>query len=87
MERLRHTDELVMAYFYFSVAVLAALLFFPASKMIWVMSVRRLQRKLSRELEPQEIEGQKVRARIIALLVVLVFSWLFNIQLLGNPHG
>ena len=32
--------------FYINVAVLALLLFFPASKLIWVLSVRRMERKL-----------------------------------------
>ena len=75
------------AYFYISFLVLALLLFFPASKMIWVLSVRRLQRKTGRELTPEEIAGQKRRARFIAVLLVAVFSWFFNMQLLGVSHG
>lgn len=75
------------AYFYFSFLVLALLLFFPATKMIWVLSVRRMQRKMARELTQEEIAGQKRRARFIALPVVALFSWLFNIQLLGITHG
>ena len=75
------------AYFYFSFLILALALFFPASKMIWVLSVRRLQRKTGRELTREEIEGQKRRARFIAVPVVTVFSWLFNAQLLGVTHG
>lgn len=34
-----------MWYFSFSVGVLALLLFFPLSRLIWVLSVRRLQRR------------------------------------------
>ena len=75
------------AYFYISVLVLAGLLFIPASKLIWVMSVRRLQRKTSHELSESEIQGQKNRARIIALVLVGVFSWFFNLNLLGLGHG
>ena len=75
------------AYFYFSVMILAILLFFPVSKMIWVISVRRLQRKSSRQLTAEEIEGQKARSRFIALLLVLPFSWFFNYGLLGLNHG
>jgi hypothetical protein len=75
------------AYFYFSVLILAALLFIPASKLIWVMSVRRLQRKTGHELSDTEIQGQKNRARIIALVLVAVFSWFFNLNLLGISHG
>jgi hypothetical protein len=75
------------AYFYISVLVLAGLLFIPASKLIWVMSVRRLQRKTGHELNDSEIQGQKNRARIIALVLVAVFSWFFNLNLLGVTHG
>lgn len=75
-------------YFYISVAVLAALLFIPVSKLIWVMSVRRLERKWSRPLTDAERGGQQQRARVIAMLLTLPFSWLFNLQLIGAPsHG
>ena len=74
-------------YFYFSVLILAILLFFPASKMIWVISVRRLQRKTGRLLTTEEIEAQKTRSRFIALLLVFPFAWFFNYGLLGLNHG
>ncbi|MCP4701998.1 MAG: hypothetical protein GY862_34845 [Gammaproteobacteria bacterium] len=70
--------------FLISVPVLAVLLFFPISKLIWVLSIRRLQRKLKRDLSPQEIEGQTARARVIAAPVALIFSYLFNLQTVGN---
>jgi hypothetical protein len=74
-------------YFYFSVLILATLLFFPVSKMIWVISVRRLQRKTGRLLSAEQIEGQKTRSRFITLLLVFPFSWVFNYSLLGLSHG
>ena len=74
-----------MLYFSVSVIVLAALLFFPVSKLIWVWSVRRLQRKLSPELSPEELSGQLTRARFIAVIVSVVFSLLFNINIVGIP--
>ena len=74
-------------YFYFSVLILAILLFLPVSKMIWVISVRRLQRKSGRLLTTEEIEAQKTRSRFIALLLVFPFAWFFNYGLLGLNHG
>ncbi|HEB67886.1 MAG TPA: hypothetical protein ENI93_08055 [Gammaproteobacteria bacterium] len=74
-----------MAYFLFSVVLLAILLFFPLSKLIWVLSVRRLQRRLARELTEEEIRGQLNRARFISIFVALIFSWLFNLNLIGMP--
>ena len=75
-------------WFLTSVVVLTALLFFPVSKLIWVLSVRRLQRRSGRELSEVELEGQIRRARVIAALVSVIFSFLFNANLLGLPgHG
>ena len=77
-----------MLFFLVSVFVLALLLFFPISKLIWVMSVRRLQRKLNRELNETELAGQMTRARFVSIFVSLLFSYLFNLNLIGLPtHG
>ena len=71
--------------FWFWVILLAALLFYPVSKLIWVVSVRRLQRKLSRELTAEELQGQLRRARVLTVFLVLLFSWLYNISTIGLP--
>ncbi|MCW8906306.1 MAG: hypothetical protein OQL28_03575 [Sedimenticola sp.] len=73
--------------FYFWVVLLALLLFLPVSNLVWVGSVRRLQRKLHRQLNTDELQGQKRRARFISLLLVLPFSWLFNLYLVGGGRG
>lgn len=69
-------------YYWLSVALLAALLFLPASRLIWVLSVRRLERKGGRPLSDAERAGQRNRARLLALLLCLAFSALFNFRLL-----
>ncbi|MDY6979518.1 MAG: hypothetical protein SV201_06520 [Pseudomonadota bacterium] len=74
-----------MLYFIISVLVLAGLLFIPVSKLIWVFSVRRLQRKTHTELTQTEIDAQLNRARFISLFVCLIFSFLFNLQITGLP--
>ena len=74
-----------MLYFLLYVVVLALLLFFPISKLIWVFSVRRLQRKLKRELNETEIAGQMSRARFLSVFMSLLFSFLFNLNLMGLP--
>jgi hypothetical protein len=73
------------AYFLISLVILAILLFFPTSKLIWTVSVRRLQKKIKTELSNAELEGQLKRARIIAIFVVLIFSYLFNVSLGLRP--
>ncbi len=70
-----------MLPFEIAVIVLALLIYLPASKLIWVWSVRRLERKLQRELSEQEREGQLNRARFIGAILSLVFSWGFNTHL------
>jgi hypothetical protein len=74
-----------MVYFTVSFLILTALLFFPVSKLVWVLSVRRLERRLQRKLSEEEIEGQLRRARLIAVFVALVFSFLFSANIIGIP--
>ena len=74
-----------MLNFILWVLLLAALLFWPMSKLIWVLSVRRLQRKLDRPLDEKEIAGQLNRARIISVFVSITFSFLYNMSTLGMP--
>lgn len=79
-------------YYWLSVLVLAVLLFWPVSKLVWVLSVRRLERKLGQALSPEERHGQRNRAWLLAAVLCLVFSLLFNYQLLdmsayGAGHG
>ncbi|NIR31633.1 MAG: hypothetical protein GWN84_20445 [Gammaproteobacteria bacterium] len=76
-----------MLSFYLWVLLLAALLYYPVNKLIWVLSVRRLQRKLQRELTEEEVRGQLNRARFITVFVVLLFSWLYNFNAIGPPGG
>jgi len=72
-------------YFLISFLVLAALLFFPVSKLIWVISVRRMQKKIKLVLPLAELDAQLKRARILTIFVVLVFSYLFNISIGLQP--
>lgn len=75
--------SLVRMSFYFiaSVALLALLLFFPVRKLVWVLSVRRLERKTGSVLDEPERQGQRRRAAVIAVFVVLTFSLLYNLYL------
>lgn len=72
-------------FFTLSTVVLAALLFFPVTRLIWVMSVRRLERKRGETLADAERQGQLQRARVVALLIVIFFSLVFNLATLGAP--
>ncbi len=75
-------------YFLASVLVLALLLYFPVSKLIWVLGVRRLQKREQRELSEAELRDQLNRARFIAVLVSLAFAYLFTLNVIGAvAHG
>lgn len=73
------------AFFTLSVIVLAALLYLPVTRLVWALSVRRLERRTGTGLEEGERRGQLRRARVVALLIVIVFSLLFNLAMLGAP--
>ena len=69
-------------YWLWVIALTLALLY-PVGQLIWVISVRKLQKKLQKKLESEELQGQKRRAYIIAVVVCLAFSLLFNYRILN----
>lgn len=73
--------------FWFWVVLLAALLLLPVSNLIFVLSVRRQQRKLNNDLDANELRAQKQRARFIGAVVCFAFSLLFNVSRIGLPGG
>lgn len=76
-----------MVVFIIWVLLLAGLLFWPMNKLVFVLSVRRLQRKLARDLNETELAGQVGRARVLSVFVSLMFSFLYNLSTLGMPTG
>ena len=66
-------------------ALLAVMLFFPVSKLVWTLSVRRQERKQSRKLDDTELSGQRQRARFITFFLVVVFALMFNVNIFGFP--
>jgi uncharacterized paraquat-inducible protein A len=65
-----------------SVLILAGLLFFPVSRLIGILSVRRLQKRQQRPLSEQEIQHQMRRARIVGVFLALIFSYFFHLNVL-----
>ena len=64
-----------------SIIVLAVLLYYPVYRLILVLSVGRLQKKLGEALTEDQIKGQARRAHFIAILLVPLFSYLYNTAL------
>ena len=69
--------------FWLWVVALTAALFYPVSRLVLVVSVRRLQKKLQRHLDETELHGQNNRAYFLAIVVSFIFSMMFNYRLLG----
>lgn len=75
----------VVGTFMFWVALLAVMLVYPVKEWIRALSVRRLQRKLDKELSAEELAGQNQRAWVISSVVCPIFSFFFNASTLGMP--
>ena len=72
-----------LSWYLLGTLVLAVALFYPMRNIIWVLSVRRLERKTEQPLNDEERAGQLQRAGFIASLVALVFSSMFNYAFFG----
>jgi hypothetical protein len=70
-------------YYLISVILLIVLLFYPVNKLIFVLSIRRLEKKIGKSLNKEEKSGQLKRSRFISLVLLIIFSCLFNINLIN----
>ena len=61
------------------VIILSAALFFPVRKLIWVLYVRKKQKGKSEVSEEEKISLKK-RASFTSILLCIVFSYLYVIQ-------
>ncbi|MBE8182712.1 MAG: hypothetical protein HAW61_04230 [Candidatus Portiera sp.] len=70
-------------YFLLTSAVLFAMLYYPVHKMIYIMSVRRMQKKLKKDLNDKEQLGQKRRAHFVTIILLVIFSAIYNSYVLS----
>ena len=61
------------------VVVLSTVLFFPVRKLIWVLYVRKKQ-KSQKTVSEEEKKSLKKRATFTSVLLCIVFSYLYVIQ-------
>ena len=67
-------------------AALAAALFFPVRRMIWVLAVRRQQRRAGQLPDEKMIQYLKGRASVTSGLLCLVFAAAYGgVMFGGNP--
>lgn len=74
---MEHTTG-TLAWYYGTTALLAVLLHFPIHKLIWVLRVRRMERKLERPVTEEEREDAKRRTRILAGVIAITVAFLYN---------
>ena len=72
----------MLNYYLLSVIILTLLLYYPVNKLIFILSVRRLEKKTGKNLSNMEKSGQLKRSRFISIILILLFSCLFNINIL-----
>lgn len=67
-------------------AILALLLFFPIRQLIWVLSVRREERKTGTTPDEKRRSALKLRAAVTSALLCLIFSVLYVDVMFGTLH-
>ena len=68
-------------FYLLSVTFLAILLYYPVNKLIFILSVRRYEKKIGKSLSDEELRGQLIRSRFITIILIIFFSSLFNLKL------
>jgi len=70
------------SFYVLNVIILSLLLYYPVNKLIFVLSVRRLEKKIGKQLNNIQKSGQLKRSRFISILLIIIFPCLFNINIL-----
>ena len=65
------------------VLILTSALFFPVRQLIWVLFVRKKQ-KTQNEVSGEEKKALKKRANFTSILLCIVFSYLYVIQVFNK---
>jgi hypothetical protein len=68
-------------FYLLSVILLSILLYYPVNKLIFILSVRRFEKKIGDTLNDKELKGQLVRSRFISIILIIIFSSLFNLKI------
>lgn len=67
--------------------ILFLLLFFPVRQFIWIMAVRREERKVGHETDDSRRKALKRRAAVTSALLCFVFSVLYVQVMFKNLYG
>ena len=64
--------------------ILAALLFVPTKKLIFVQRVRKAERRLKRQMTEAERNELEKKTIPVTAFIVIIFSFLFNTVIMGK---
>lgn len=76
--------DAITIWYWISSIGLAALLFRPTKKFIFLQRLKRTARKSDRPLTEDEIQDLKKRTIPMTVLIVVTFSFLFNSVIMGK---
>ena len=68
-------------FYLLSVILLSVLLYYPVNKLIFILSVRRYEKKIGNSLNDKELKEQLIRSRFISIILIIIFSSLFNLNI------
>ena len=78
------SQELSQAlWFWGSALVLALALYYPVTRFVWVMRVRKFERKNGGKSTEEDRQLQLRQARFISILIVLLFAFIYTRTLIG----
>jgi len=80
------SQETIQALWYWgSTAVLGLLLYYPVTRLVWVMRVRRFERKTGQKSTEEDRQRHLRQARFISILIVMLFAFLYTRTLISPP--
>lgn len=71
-------ETMFISWFGISSFILGVLLFFPVRKLVLGLNVNRLQFKLKREINDQELDNLKKKVAVIAAVISMTFAFFYN---------
>ena len=68
-------------FYLLSVILLVILLYYPVNKLIYILSVRRYEKKTGHSLNQKELSAHQIGSRFISIILIIIFSSLFNLNI------
>jgi len=73
-----YNNAMFLFWYFISSVVFGAVLFFPVRKFIMALGINRHQRKVQREITPEERAALKNKVNVIAAVIAFTFAFIYN---------